>query len=184
MRMVLVFPAPFGPKKPKVSPGWTLKSIPSTATSSPKRFWRLRATTGGAALTTFHASEMPIARFDLTTGRACDRFPLAKSRGSSDQRDLAFLVGEFEALPDSGARSTSSSSPPRTALATPKPGWLHPATGSASSLEGRHAAPEVASTPSGFAGAIRRSSSSSFREGAAASTQRLAHPEACGSTTV
>ena len=51
----------------------------------------------------FHASEMPIARFDLTTGRTCDRFPLAKSRGSSDQRDLAFLVGEFERPPDSGA---------------------------------------------------------------------------------
>ncbi len=31
MRMVVVLPAPLGPRKPKTSPGWTVKSIPSTA---------------------------------------------------------------------------------------------------------------------------------------------------------
>ena len=43
MRMVLVLPAPFGPSRPKHSPSATEKSMPSTATSSPKRFTRPRA---------------------------------------------------------------------------------------------------------------------------------------------
>ena len=36
MRMVDVLPAPFGPRKPNASPGSTWKSMPSTATKSPK----------------------------------------------------------------------------------------------------------------------------------------------------
>src|SRR5438309_568770 len=43
IRMVDVLPAPFGPRKPKASPGATSKSIASTATNSPKRFVRPRA---------------------------------------------------------------------------------------------------------------------------------------------
>src|SRR5918995_2432038 len=37
MRMVVVLPAPLGPRKPNTSPRRTEKSMPSTATSSPKR---------------------------------------------------------------------------------------------------------------------------------------------------
>src|SRR5688572_29826046 len=38
MRIVDVFPAPFGPRNPNASPACTSKSMPSTAVSAPKRF--------------------------------------------------------------------------------------------------------------------------------------------------
>ena len=47
MRMVDVFPAPFGPRKPNASPRCRSKSIESTATKSPKRFTRSRAWMSG-----------------------------------------------------------------------------------------------------------------------------------------
>src|ERR1700722_9987899 len=47
MRMVEVLPAPFGPRKPNDSPRAMVKSTPSTATKSPKRFCRLCASTMG-----------------------------------------------------------------------------------------------------------------------------------------
>ena len=40
MRMVVVFPEPFGPRKPKISPCVTSNEIRSTATRDPKRFSR------------------------------------------------------------------------------------------------------------------------------------------------
>ena len=43
IRIVLVFPAPFGPRKPNDSPGATSKSMASTAVKPPKRFVRARA---------------------------------------------------------------------------------------------------------------------------------------------
>src|SRR5271154_5610105 len=45
--MVEVLPAPFGPRKPKLSPARISKSIPSTAVNVPNRFTRSRATTKG-----------------------------------------------------------------------------------------------------------------------------------------
>src|SRR6476659_10577857 len=50
MRMVEVFPAPFGPRKPNASPRWRSKSIPSTATKSSKRLTRPRAWMSGCPL--------------------------------------------------------------------------------------------------------------------------------------
>ena len=44
--IVVVFPAPFGPMKPKNSPAFTCKSRPSTAVSSPNRFVRSCASIG------------------------------------------------------------------------------------------------------------------------------------------
>jgi hypothetical protein len=38
IRIVVVFPAPFGPKKPNTSPGFTLKSISFTAVNGGKLF--------------------------------------------------------------------------------------------------------------------------------------------------
>ncbi len=38
MRMVVVFPAPLGPMRPKMRPGLTERLSPSTAVKSPKRF--------------------------------------------------------------------------------------------------------------------------------------------------
>ena len=35
MRMVVVLPAPLGPRKPSTSPGWTVKLMLSTAVSGP-----------------------------------------------------------------------------------------------------------------------------------------------------
>src|SRR5450759_3755963 len=50
IRIVVDFPAPFGPRKPKISPRATSRLMPSTATKSPKRFVRfLRLTAGGAS---------------------------------------------------------------------------------------------------------------------------------------
>ena len=39
--MVVVFPAPFGPRKPTISPGSTLKEMASTAVRPTKRLVRL-----------------------------------------------------------------------------------------------------------------------------------------------
>ena len=41
MRMVVVFPAPFGPRRPKTVPSSTERSTPLTARTSPKDFVRL-----------------------------------------------------------------------------------------------------------------------------------------------
>ena len=43
IRIVELLPAPFGPRKPNASPCLTSRSMPSTATSSPKRLTRPRA---------------------------------------------------------------------------------------------------------------------------------------------
>jgi hypothetical protein len=40
IRMVVVFPAPFGPRKPKISPRRIRRSIESTAVIMPNRFVR------------------------------------------------------------------------------------------------------------------------------------------------
>ncbi len=42
---VVVFPAPFGPRIPKISPHLTLKEMPSTATTLPKCLRRFRTST-------------------------------------------------------------------------------------------------------------------------------------------
>src|SRR5713101_9775097 len=48
MRMVVVFPAPFGPRNPKTSPGLRVNETPSTMVRLPITFVRLVATrTGG-----------------------------------------------------------------------------------------------------------------------------------------
>ena len=49
MRIVLVLPAPLGPRKPKLSPRSMATSMPLTASKSPKRFTRPRASTTRAA---------------------------------------------------------------------------------------------------------------------------------------
>src|SRR5690625_1163555 len=55
MRIVEVLPAPFGPRKPNDSPGWTSKSMPSTATKSSKVFTRPRASIRDIRGTVGHA---------------------------------------------------------------------------------------------------------------------------------
>ena len=48
MRSVVVFPAPFGPRKPVTVPGSSANDRSSTATSLPKRLVSESATTTGA----------------------------------------------------------------------------------------------------------------------------------------
>ena len=50
IRMVVVFPLPFGPRKPKISPRATSKSMPSTAVKSPKRLVSPRTETAVSAV--------------------------------------------------------------------------------------------------------------------------------------
>src|SRR5258708_40261390 len=47
MRMVVDFPAPLGPRNPKISPGWTSSETRSTATQAPKRLMRFTSLTAG-----------------------------------------------------------------------------------------------------------------------------------------
>src|SRR2546427_13088226 len=46
--IVVVLPAPFGPKRPRISPGWISNDTPSTAVNSPNRFVRPRTSTIGS----------------------------------------------------------------------------------------------------------------------------------------
>ena len=48
---VVVLPAPFGPRSPNTSPGWTSKSIPRTASTPSYAFRRPRTRIAGSALT-------------------------------------------------------------------------------------------------------------------------------------
>src|SRR5579864_6755319 len=50
IRMVVDFPAPFGPRNPKISPGATSSEILSTATKSPNFFVRFWIRTAGPGL--------------------------------------------------------------------------------------------------------------------------------------
>src|SRR5580704_10433488 len=49
MRIVVDLPAPFGPRKPKISPRWTSSVTSFTATKSPKRLVRCSIRTAGPA---------------------------------------------------------------------------------------------------------------------------------------
>src|SRR5213080_81502 len=62
IRMVELFPAPFGPRNPKASPLCTSKSIPSTATISSKRFTNPRAWMSGVCSETFTGCNLPGTR--------------------------------------------------------------------------------------------------------------------------
>src|SRR4051794_22802768 len=48
MSIVVVFPAPFGPRKATISPGSMVRSRPSTAVTDPKRLVRPRREIAGA----------------------------------------------------------------------------------------------------------------------------------------
>src|SRR5438477_1861158 len=59
IRIVELLPAPFGPRKPNASPCCTSKSIPSTATRSPKRLARPRACTSGSSMAASTTCKLP-----------------------------------------------------------------------------------------------------------------------------
>src|SRR5215469_3007280 len=54
--IVVVLPAPFGPRKPKISPGATVNVTPRTASIGPKRLTRLRTSMIGVCISGIFAS--------------------------------------------------------------------------------------------------------------------------------
>src|SRR5215212_1910123 len=48
--IVVVLPAPLGPRRPKISPSWTSKLTPRAASTLPYRLWRSRTMTLAAML--------------------------------------------------------------------------------------------------------------------------------------
>src|SRR3954471_10365099 len=67
MLIVVDLPAPLGPRKPNVSPLWTSRSIPRTASISPKRFPSPRALTAEVVEIT------PLFYTDRTLGEVARR---------------------------------------------------------------------------------------------------------------
>src|SRR5919106_3915864 len=97
MRMVDVFPAPLGPRKPNASPRRRAKSIPSTAVKSPKRF-----TSPWAWMSESEVPAATLGRLAIVTRR-----PPRSPRGldvAGDLRDELLLGGErglvAQALPE------------------------------------------------------------------------------------
>src|SRR5437588_563456 len=75
MRMVVDFPAPFGPRNPKISPLRVSRLIWSTATKSPKRFTRSSI-----------ATELPLCTMHLL-GSSRDRIHKQVLNGRRDLVD-------------------------------------------------------------------------------------------------
>src|SRR5208283_1659464 len=64
MRMVVDLPAPFGPRKPNISPGRASRLMWSTAVKLPKRLTRSLTTTLGVPLFTVPPAASPLYCFD------------------------------------------------------------------------------------------------------------------------
>src|ERR1035437_6942431 len=64
MRIVVDLPAPFGPRKPKISPFCTSKLTRFTAVKLPKRFSRFFTTTAFSLLLAFMVSVLPLGGED------------------------------------------------------------------------------------------------------------------------
>src|SRR5574342_314349 len=64
MRMVVDLPDPFGPRKPKISPGATWNEMRSTATKLPK--WRSRSSTRTAAWAPYSGSTAGLLRVGVS----------------------------------------------------------------------------------------------------------------------
>src|SRR5947209_6573659 len=93
MLIVVVLPAPFGPRKPNTSPGATSKSTPRTALTSPKSL------TSSRTMIAFCRDPLPaIARSNVTASGIRvlrqDAIDLAARLGEHvrDARDLAFVT--------------------------------------------------------------------------------------------
>jgi hypothetical protein len=100
MRRVVVFPAPLGPRKPKISPSFTSKSARSTATKLPNFFVsprldphglprgppvshgasRLRGPGGGRRPPGWGPSALHFCRSSPTLQPACQRLPVTPAR--------------------------------------------------------------------------------------------------------
>src|SRR6266571_6394176 len=107
MRMVDVFPAPFGPRKPNASPLATSKSMPSTAVRSPNLLvsWRARINEW-ESLT---GDLLSLARRERVRVRAVGLFDLAQGGAALPSRRCRTCVDRRRAwglrppAPDGGA---------------------------------------------------------------------------------
>src|SRR3954453_14909965 len=67
MLMVVLLPAPLGPRKPNTSPGETAKDTPRTASTSPKDFLRSWTSMAAAAVAAWGGERGAMARHDIAT---------------------------------------------------------------------------------------------------------------------
>ena len=115
MRIVVVFPAPFGPRKPWISPGFTSRLTPSTAVKLPyvlTRSWMAIIGEGGTAQATGSTS---IRRWPL--GNGIDSGAMSAGLPADEDRNRARRQLEIEHLifsrPISGRIAACLSRPPR-----------------------------------------------------------------------
>ena len=78
IRIVVDFPAPFGPRKPSTSPFSTAKEMPLTASKLPKRFFRL--STLSMSFLLFVLTEMSLRRDGAHLSQKSGRY-FTKSQG-------------------------------------------------------------------------------------------------------
>src|SRR6266851_2149424 len=103
IRSVVVLPAPFGPRKPKISPRRTLRSTPTTASTTRLRLWKTRRRPRVSIIGS--GSELPIRR-DFAGCRdlaACQEIPEGllgrpAARGQAHHGDGAHDRGDREPL--------------------------------------------------------------------------------------
>src|SRR5918994_2022725 len=96
MLIVVDLPAPFGPRKPKVSPGRTVKSTPRTASTSPYRFSSPPPSPAGTAeiMGTSHHWANPWSRSYASGVSEPDLLTLIRQLGQVTRRAMALHMAE------------------------------------------------------------------------------------------
>src|ERR1035438_5085381 len=91
MRIVVDLPAPFGPRKPKISPFCTSKLTRFTAVKLPKRFSRFFTTTAVSWLLAFMVSVLPFGgqdRYEDVFQRRLDRADATDGKARADEHSF------------------------------------------------------------------------------------------------
>src|SRR6266542_2028231 len=101
MLMVVVLPAPFGPRRPKISPPRIARLTPPTASRSPNALWRSRASTTVSVRTGAITAIRPRSSLPLASAVADPR-PLA-GRGATLPRPLNAAAGAPATTPGRAA---------------------------------------------------------------------------------
>src|ERR1035437_3476726 len=91
MRIVVDLPAPFGPRKPKISPFPTSKLTRFTAMKLPKRFSRFFTTTAFSLLLAFMVSVLPLGgqdRYEDVFERRLDRADATDGKSRANEHSF------------------------------------------------------------------------------------------------
>ena len=107
MRSVVVLPAPFGPRKPTISPGSTTKSTPQTASTRPCFVVNARASPRASMIDT-----VPDLRWQSQ---------LAAGPRPSSERKRAWMAGPSSRTRGSSTAARSSALSPRKHCGPPSP---------------------------------------------------------------